>query len=184
VFAVADAEIQDVTNPPSHREVRAFVGPRAGYYLDSWRRALDGDGGASGFNVAAFFLSGLWLGYRKMYAAVFTLFAVLLVESVLELVLFVGVLKKEDTPSGMNTAVSLAVAVVVGGYGNRWYLARARRAIADVRARGLPEDEHLDALAARGGTSIISAVGVFALFLAVGFAVNFGVYYALTGRAD
>jgi hypothetical protein len=43
-------------------EVRAFVGPNSDYYLRAWQPALPGPGRASGFNIAAFFLCGLWLG--------------------------------------------------------------------------------------------------------------------------
>jgi len=50
-------------------EIAAFVGKKAGYYLEKWRPVLDGTGNAgnvTGFNWAACLLSGLWLPYRKM----------------------------------------------------------------------------------------------------------------------
>jgi hypothetical protein len=59
-----------MTPIPTEEEIRAFVGPNSGYYLNAWQPALSDQGSVSGFNVAAFFLSGLWLGYRKMYKSV------------------------------------------------------------------------------------------------------------------
>src|SRR5262245_28088630 len=45
--------------------LRAFVGSKGNYYLNRWMTVLRGWDDA-GFNWAAFFWSGLWLGYRKM----------------------------------------------------------------------------------------------------------------------
>jgi hypothetical protein len=46
----------------TEQEVRAFVGSNSDYYLRAWQPALAGPGRASGFNIVAFFLCGLWLG--------------------------------------------------------------------------------------------------------------------------
>src|SRR5258707_862516 len=53
------------------QELRAFVGRRAVYYLAKWRGVLAGSGTETGFNLAAFFLSAIWLPYRKMYGITF-----------------------------------------------------------------------------------------------------------------
>jgi hypothetical protein len=150
---------------PTEQEVRAFVGSNADYYLGAWQPALTGEGGASGFNIAGFFLSGLWLGYRKMYTALFILFGIILAEGILEAVLFVGIFKMRERPLGLYMLVTLLVAIVVGIGGNRWYLARARRVISDVRSRGLPEEAHLKALSSRGDTSLSASLGLCALFI-------------------
>jgi hypothetical protein len=157
---------------PTEQELRAFVGSNANYYLKAWRLALAGEGGASGFNVAAFFLSGLWLGYRKMYGVVLILFGIILAETVLELAFFEGVLKIQGSPPGLTALVGLIVAIVVGVCGNGWYLSRARRIIGEVRAQGLSEEGHLRALAARGGSSLGAALGLFFLIMLVVFAID------------
>lgn len=157
----------------TEQEVRAFVGSNAKYYLKAWRRALSGEGGASGFNLAAFFLVGLWLGYRKMYAAAFILYGIFLIVTVLDLCLFAGMPKMEYSPSGLGRYTGLVAAIVTGVCGNGWYLSHTRRVVAEVRSRGLSEEDHLRTLAARGGTSVGAALGLFLLYLLAVIAVSF-----------
>jgi hypothetical protein len=168
----------------TEQEARAFVGSNRGYYLGAWRPALTSQGGALGFNIAAFFFSGLWLGYRKMYKAAFILYGLFLTVTVLEAVLFAGILRgmpqreKVDWMRGLDLLVMLIVAIVVGIGGNRWYLTQARRALSEVRSKGLSEDAHLKALSSRGGTSLGVALGLTALFVVVHmflYGVLFGV---------
>jgi hypothetical protein len=150
---------------PTEQELRAFVWPNANYYLKSWQPALSDEGGPTGFKWAAFFFPGLWLGYRKMYAAVFILYGLVLAETALEPVVFVCVLKLPDVPHGLGAIVGLVTGVLIGTFGNGWYLARARRVIGEVRSLGLSEADHLKALAARGGISPAASLGLFFLFL-------------------
>jgi hypothetical protein len=166
--------------PITEQEVRAFVGRNADYYLRTWWPALktyqggyDQETGAdimsaqpkTGFNGAALLFSGLWLPYRKMYVPTLVLFGVVLFESLLEEILFVGILGKSEVPFGLNRLVGLIVAIVCGAFGNRWYLSHMRKAIADVRSRGLAEEEQLRELSKRGGTSLLASLGFFALYV-------------------
>jgi hypothetical protein len=156
---------------PTEQEVRAFVGPNADYYLAAWRRALAGEDGASGFNVGGFFLAVPWLAYRKMYAAALILVGIIIAESVLEEALFAGAPGEMREPSPgflllgalRNALGALVVGIVIGIGGNRWYLARARRVIEEVRSQGLPEEAHLKALSGRGGTSLGASLGLVGL---------------------
>ncbi len=150
----------------SVQELRVFVGRRADYYLGKWREALAGTGTGTGFNLAAFFLSGIWLPYRKMYAIAFLLYGALIVESIAEELVFVGLLGHLEVPAGIDRLGSFVAAAVCGAYGNRWYLSRARREIARLRDEGRHQDEHLQILSRRGGTSLAGAIGVFTLFIA------------------
>jgi hypothetical protein len=174
--------------PITDAEARAFVGRKADYYCSKWSPALKSPAAApdqvavaglllsqpkTGFNWAAFFLSGLWLPYRKMYAVTFIFFGVILAESVLEEVLFVGALGMPEAPAALSRLVGLAAALVCGSYGNRWYLSHAQKVITAVRSRGLPEEEYRRVLAKVGGTSLPAAVGFFVLFMGAVFAVLF-----------
>ena len=114
-----------------------------------------------------------------MYAAGFILYGIILVETVLELFLFVGALKMQDSPPGLSTLIGLVVSIVTGVCGNGWYLSHTRRVIAEVRSLGLSEGDHLRALAARGGTSLGAALGLCFLFLLAMFAVGFGLAVVL-----
>jgi MFS family permease len=162
---------------PMEQEFRAVVGSNSDYYLEDWQPALSGQSRASGFNVAAFFLFGLWLGYRKMYKAVFILFGIILAATVMEYVLFLGILKMQPLFFVMSALVwlvgALVVAIVAAVCSNGWYLSHVQRVIAEVRSQGLEEDAHLKALAARGGTSLGASLGLFSLFVVTIFAVSF-----------
>jgi hypothetical protein len=164
--------------PITEQELRAFVGRNANYYLRKFWPALKTRGPGydnvaiaglmvkqpkTGFNWVAFFLSGLWLPYRKMYLPTLLLFGVVLIESVLEEVVFVGILGKPEPPHDLARLVGFAVAIVCGCFGNQWYLYRARKVIADVRSQGLSAEEHLRELSKRGGTSLPAPLGLFAV---------------------
>ncbi len=153
----------------SEQEVTAFVGRKARYYLNRWSGALEGTGTSTGFNWAAFFLSGLWLPYRKMYGITAIFLGIILFESILEEFVFVGVLGRAEPPPGLGRVLGLVASIICGGWGNRWYLSHTRRAVADVRRQELPEDAYLDALARRGGTNISASLGFFALFMAAAY---------------
>ena len=144
-----------------------MVGKRADHYLKKWQATEHG-----GFNVAAFLLSGLWLPYRKMYRITAILYSAIIVESLLEELVFVWGLGWPETPRAVERGVSAAVCWLCGGFGNRWYLAHVKRVVADARAE-IPDDTaRLTMLAARGGTSVWGALGFFALFV-VGMMVMF-----------
>jgi len=157
----------------NHQEVEAFVGRKAGYYLKKWPLARGLTGRSTGFNWAAFFLSGLWLPYRKLYVVATIFYVSMLIESILEWVVFVGILGKDDSPASLSRVVGLVAAIICGALGNQWYLSHTRRAVAEVRSQGLPEDAYLQALSRRGGTSIAAALGFFTLFIVALFASLF-----------
>jgi hypothetical protein len=159
-----------MSSMPTVEEVRAFVGgPSADYYLKAWGPALEGRGRAGGFNSAAFFLTGLWLPFRKMYGVALLVYGLLLAEIAVEYAVLRAVRGAEGeaagVQAGMTCFVTLVLAVVAGAYGNAWYLAHARRVIAEVRAKGLPEERHLKALTRRGGTSLFSALALAGAFV-------------------
>ena len=132
-------------------EFRAFVGPNwADYYYGALRRILTGKGSGASFNWAAFFLTGFWLPYRKMYLATVIFYGIVFLEIILE----------DKTTGLLYFVVNLLIPVICGAYGNRWYLSHARRVIAVVRRRLLERDIFLQRLANRGGTSLVSAIGV------------------------
>lgn len=154
---------------PEVEELSAFAGSKADYYLKQWTPLLRGLRPIAGFNWAAALGSGFWIGYRKMYKVAAIFFGIILLETLAEEVLFVGILGKEETPVGLVRLVGLAAAVVCGVYGNRWYLWHARKVISEVRADGMQRDAYLDMISKRGGTSLGSAFGIFFLFLVVSF---------------
>ena len=159
-----------MNNDLAEKEFSAFVGPKADYYLERWRSAVDGPEISTGFNWAAFFLSGLWLPYRKMYRIAGIFFGVILLETVLEEVVWVGILGKPEAPAAFGRLVGFVASIVCGWLANEWYLSHARKAISEVRSLGLSEEAHLEALAKRGGTSLAASLGFLVIFLFATFA--------------
>jgi hypothetical protein len=147
-------------SPISTDELRAAVGPRADYYLRKWERSDRG-----GFNWAAFLLSGVWLPYRKMYRATAILFAAIILETVLEELVFVGWLGMAETPRAVESSVSVAICWVCGGFGNKWYLSHVQRLVTASRTDDGAEEERLARLRALGGTSVLGALGSLLAFL-------------------
>ena len=66
-----------MSSPLTQDEVTAFAGKNADYYWTRWTPLIQGQDW-SGFNWAAFFFSGLWLAYRKMYGIALIFYAVAL----------------------------------------------------------------------------------------------------------
>jgi Protein of unknown function (DUF2628) len=152
------------------QEVAAFVGTKADYYRQKWQPALNGTGNAgnaTGFNWAAFFLSGLWLTYRKMYRAASIFFGIILVETLLEDVVYIGILGKSEAPGALGRFVGLIAAMICGGFGNAWYLSHTQKAIPAVRSQGFTGDAYLQALAKRGGTNIAASLGFLIIFIVI-----------------
>jgi hypothetical protein len=106
-----------------------------------------------------------------MYLATGILYGIILLESTLEEVVFVGMLGKSESPVALDRVVGIAVAIICGVFGNRWYLSHTRKAVAQLRVQSLPEDSHLQALSKRGGTNIAASLGLFIVFLVAAFLV-------------
>jgi hypothetical protein len=141
-------------------ELRAFVGPKFDYYLRKWGPKLEDPSADCGMNWAAFFLSGFWFPYRKMYAATFILYGVSLALAILQQVVFVAVIGAETVPPGVGLIMNVAVALVCGLYGNAWYLAHTQRKIAEAHAQGYQGDHLMYHLARKGGTSLAASLGL------------------------
>ena len=99
----------------------------AEYYLHKWAPLLQAGLARAGFNWAAFFLAGFWLGYRKMYKVALIFYAIITVESVFEKVVFVGVMGKPRPPG-------LGVGRQSCGVANLWSVRQSLVLIS--RARG------------------------------------------------
>ncbi len=162
------------------QQLRAFVGEGAISYLKEWARLRVEGGYRGGFNWAAFFLTGLWLLYRKMYKLAAYFWGIVRAEMIIEDLVFVGILREARTPRGSSVLVGILTGLICGAYGNRWYLSHARKTTSDVRAQGLEPPAVCEALPKRGGTSPEAALGYGVLYTAIGgtvlFVLEHGVY--------
>jgi hypothetical protein len=142
-----------------------FVGPRASYYLYNWRPALLGHRRLAGWSWPAFLFAGFWFGYRKMYAALAALGSVIVLEAIVVEILLPRFFHLDQPPAAFDATI-VVYAIACGALGNRWYLARARAAIAETRERGLHGNGAHAFLAKKGGTSVlVGFLGVTVLAL-------------------
>jgi len=152
-----------MNSPLTKDEVTAFAGKNADYYWTRWTPLIQGQDW-SGFNWAAFLLSGLWLAYRKMYGIALIFYAVAL------LGVFADQMRDERTER-LQSWVPWLIAALCGGYGNRWYWSHATRLIDQLRVQQTGEGIPEGLLAKHGGTSILSAVAFFGLFMALAWLI-------------
>ena len=143
-------------------QARAFVGPRADYYLTRWDRLTERSSRALGFNFPAFFLSVFWLLYRRMYlwfwVAVATLVASLVIEDIA--LAAAGV---QELPL-LDRLIGIGVSAVFGTFGTYWYYLHAQRKIQRLSQDTVPE---LAAVARAGGTSWLTPVIALTVIVAL-----------------
>lgn len=174
LFRIEETTESSAADSRDEAHLRLLAGKKADYYLTQWEERLRGRSNRCGFNKAAFFLAGLWVGYRKMYGVAFILWLAVALEAVVSDVVFVEILGREDAPTWYDRLGTLFVAWLCGYFGNRWYFLHCQRKLEKARGRGLVEGDGLEvALRSEGGTSVLSSIVVTLL----GFGMAFGVFF-------
>jgi len=157
-------------------ELRAYIGPRAGYYLRVWRYPLESPGAWARFNWAAMLLCPLWLPYRRMYVEACLIWALFFgLTGASDVYFQVMRLERQSSPwyRLVFFASFVGLPLVCGVFGNGHYLGRARRAIAVTRAFGLSGDRVSARLTHLGGTDPLGAFAVNALCACGTFVVDY-----------
>lgn len=163
--------------PLSEDEARAFLGRNADYFLLQWSALPDNAQAAMRFNWAAFFLGGPWLGYRKMYKAVAILAGVMILWNLLQL------LSPLLGKPWLSYLLLLAIGVICGQFGNRWYLGRAGRVVRKVNRSYQDGYERRWRLAKLGGTSVVSSL-LYPLLFFLGLVLLAAVAIPTAGISD
>lgn len=139
--------------------LRSFVGVRANWYIERWRRITE-EKRSLGFNWAALFLSIFWLIYRGMYRNAWIAFGVAVLYALFSEFALAPNLSPEDLRM-TERLWGLLLGVTFGRFGNVWYLNHARRMIAT------HAPETAEAVAKLGGVRLMQAVlvgiGIFSL---------------------
>jgi hypothetical protein len=151
------------------------VGRKADYYLKKWRLKRLGQRGIAGFNGAAFLFAGIWLPFRKMYRVSAVFYSIILIESIIEEVVFVDLLHQDAPPALLGYAVMLTPALICSIFGNVWYLNHAHKTVSEIKSLHLDADAESQMIKKRGGVNIWIALLIFAFYLGV----NMGVFMLL-----
>ena len=163
----------DVPTCLSRDEIHAFAGEGWGgyerYYVGRLERLAEG--GAAGFNGAAFLFGTNWCFWRKLYRVGLLLLLVELVVGLAVAVALVTIMGDEVIESSAVTlwtfVVFLAVRVPFGFIANDQYLKRAASAAEQARVESADSEAVLQTLARRGGTSLLGLAMGLALSVAV-----------------
>jgi len=133
---------------------KAYFGQQSDYYME---KALEYAGGKTlTFNVGAFFLGLFWFLYRKMYSWAITLFFAIIAFSFIEELAFAQFEISLGAQQAMSVCTNLAIASLMGFYGNKFYLQHASRDITLVLSQTEIVEERLKRLKQKGGVSIMA----------------------------
>ncbi|MBY7144621.1 DUF2628 domain-containing protein [Virgibacillus sp. NKC19-3] len=165
-------------------DMQLFVGRNHAFYDKKWKKAEEKNGVS--FNFAAFFLSALWLGYRKMYKLV--LYMALLFLAIDLILYFIGYEYEFARVDPIDQGINIGVAVTLGIYGNYLYKKEAEKRVQTIRNTTTTTDEKEKQLQNKGGKvwygpllAALILIGVYvvpASFLPVNFNVVDEVRYS------
>jgi hypothetical protein len=143
-------------------DMQLAIGPRWEKYRPLWQNLNAGLPAAS-FAWAGFFFGGMWLLYRKQYAAFFATFLAHLAIAYV-------------TP-GNAKWLNLVIAGVIAVGGKWWITRSAALMVVRTRSLGLPETETKSRIGQQGGVSWFGPITV--LVFAIGLGVAFGISRAM-----
>lgn len=148
---ILDGDIHEVdfSDDQKREELKIFVGDKFGYYFSKW--IMFENGKWVSFNVAAFFLGLMWLLYRKMYLEVGIILGLFLVEGII--IDFIFVIDSLNYQIA-NLVSSIVYAILIPLSANYLYLKSAERKIAKLKTKAYSQEELLERISEKGGTSI------------------------------
>lgn len=166
LYKTPEATLLDENNNEETQlhELKAFVGPNDKFYLTRWRQFKSKD--YFTFNIGAFFLTGSWMLYRKMYKSALILSFIAIIETILSEYIFLNYLNYPETPVGYNVLSTLLYSVIIGKTGNYLYYLHTMKTINQVKRNPSGKIDYIEELKTKGGRSLVSAiVGSVIIFL-------------------
>jgi hypothetical protein len=152
----------------NEKYLRAYFGRNADYYLEKYRAFYAGR--RFTFNIAPFFMGGLWFLYRKLWSESIIIILFMILTGMLEQRLYprFGVTAEQQTTIMLVSTVILGI--VFGFVGNYCYLAQAEKTIHKIVSLTPDEAERVTFLSAIGGISWIpfALIGVVLVMIAFG----------------
>ncbi|MGA8943666.1 MAG: DUF2628 domain-containing protein [Thermoactinomyces sp.] len=153
----------------SFEEQHQVVQTNTSYYDFKWG-SVKNPAKENTWNWAAFFFTTFWLAYRKMYKPVFVLG--------LTGILWIIPHHLADIPLWVDIPFYLAISLVVGWNGNRWYYNHTSQVLK--QARALSESRQHSYLQTKGGKHIGIMFGLNALLLVFWLVAEMGLLYLPT----
>jgi Tfp pilus assembly major pilin PilA len=165
----------------SHLEyLEAMIGPKnVDYYLRKFKGFASGHGFVS-WNWPAFFVSLIWLLYRKMWAYAAAYFVLPIIPY---LVLLAFANETFATAGGLVFNVALSF-VVFPMFANALYYRAVEKKIKKAKAQGTDRKQQLLALAREGGTSKAAFIFLLVPFIGMLAAIAIPAYQDYTIRAQ
>lgn len=161
-------DFESSKNTLFEEDVHTFVDNNATFYATKWQQ-INETGKAHSWNLASFFVTTAWLGYRKMYRHVLVIALLFLaIDVLIYLSPYQYSLDSFYDPISFGTGIALMV--VLGMYGNYYYRKNAVNQVTKIRESGLPPDVKQMELKRKGGTSVLGiflAAGIMAVVYVV-----------------
>lgn len=132
-------------------EIKEFVGTESKYYIGKWRKSSNPEKAVS-WNWAAFFLSGYWLGYRKMYIPLLVWFVLAFGFGII--MITVGYVY--PLLAFILDVIIIGISVFLGMYGNALYYRHMERKLKKWHAD--PVLQSRTTLSKMGGTGWLTVI--------------------------
>lgn len=146
--------------------VKAYIGPKnTGYFMQKFK-AFENTGSSVSWNWPAFFLTWPWLFYRKMWAhGLFYIFGISIASSLIGKLLKLVI--SGDMAEGIEVLLLMIFAFVIYPmYANKIYYNHINNKIQQFRAAGMPAEDIIVEMEAKGGTSRVAVIVILLLGLA------------------
>lgn len=160
---MSDAEVILKNEDISITELKTFAGH--GNYAQIWKAYHEGQSRSTGFNFWAAFFGIKWFFYRKMYLlGVLSLacdtFAILIAGTLLTLIVPVDTLFHKRLVGYIILGVFILSRCLQGWCANTLYYREAIKKISSLSDANVTNEVYLSVIAAFGGTSILSVLGL------------------------
>ncbi len=122
------------------------------------------------FNLAPFIFGFSWFIYRKMYLEAGIVFAILILQVIIEEALLSSTLNTIIQKS-ISSCISIIIWAATGFLGNYLYISKAKRIIA--QTADLPEIEQEKILSKKGGVSLLIPIVLIGAYILLALFVNY-----------
>jgi len=152
-------EIKKLLEEFDEEIIKSFLQKNSDYYLAKWK-LIASTGSKISWNWAAFALTNLWLGYRKMYLYAF----IYILLTLLSVIPLIGII------------AGLILWVGIGMYGNYFYGKFTYNKLVELKSTYTDEELFKQQIVKSGGTSIagvllviLMSFGIYLLFVLIAY---------------